>query len=148
MSIQNVVLTCILHVLDLFIPKATHSINELQSLSSLSFWGFFHPKRRIITCLLPPALLSSCTSLGWLCNTVPTSSFLLTTKTLFFFIFPPLHLSGAITPPYSAYDRGAMRGRTHWPWMIMSFRRAEIYELHFLALQLFGLVAVKPNGGE
>lgn len=64
---------------------------------------------------------------------------------LFYFIyfFPPLHLSGAITLPYSAYDPGAMGGGTHWPWKIMSFHTAEISELHtslVVVLQLFGFL--------
>ena len=72
---------------------------------------------------------------------------------LFYFIyfFPPLHLSGAITLPYSAYDPGAMGGGTHWPWMIMSFHTAEIFRAShfsgggFAAIWFF--VAVRQNGG-
>lgn len=48
---------------------------------------------------------------------------------LLYFIFVPfLHLSGATTLPYSAYDPGAMGGGTHWLRMIMLLHRAEMYE--------------------
>ncbi len=70
---------------------------------------------------------------------------------LFHFIFPSLHLSGAITLPYSACDLGAMGGGTHGPWMIMSLHTAEIHKLHtspVVILQLFGFVAVQQDGGE
>lgn len=133
-----------------------YSINEFQhtiEVSSLSFWCLFYPK----SCyLLPPRLISSlffcvpgeALQLGPFQQLPPNNNKKIV---LFYFIFPPLHLSGAITLPYSAYDLGAMGGGVHWPWMIMSFHTAEIYELRtslVVVLQLFGFVAAQQNGGE
>lgn len=122
--------------------KIYNSINELQNArasqpvkSPLFLSGAsFAPTEELLasaslTHLLPPLLCPW----GRLCNTVPSSSFFQTTKTLSYFIFLPLHLNGAITLPYSAYDLGAIGGGTHWPRMIMSFQIAEICELHFSA---------------
>lgn len=98
------------------------------------YGGSFTAKRRAVTYCFPRLISSLFSCVPWeALQHGPFQQLLPNNKNivLFYFIFPSLHLSEAITLPYSAYDLGAMGGRTHWLWMIISFHRAEIYKLHF-----------------
>lgn len=65
-----------------------HTVNELQhNPNLLCFWSAFYSKRSAATYCFPDSSPpSSSMSPGRLCNAVPSSSFLLTTKTLFYSI--------------------------------------------------------------
>lgn len=85
-----------------------------------------------MSCYLPPSLnhllpllLLPCPWGGFATRPLPAASSQQQKHCLLLFYFSPLlHLCGAITLPYSAYDPEAMGGGTHWPRMIMLLHRA------------------------